>query len=333
MPDFFITGATGMVGSNLVRRLVKDGYSVRILIRDSEIHQPLLHNLKVEKHKGDLKLVETLASGMRGCKTVIHCAGMISYSRHNRENLYEINRSGTENMLMSAMAANVDRFIHTSSTAAIGYSRSPRPLTENAEFKKEYCRIAYMHSKWLAEEAVRKAKQVGFDVTIVCPSTIYGKGDIKFNNGKLFADLLSGRLNKIPPGGNGVVAVDDVVQGILLALKKGQSGERYILNTENITYSDFFEQIAAVLGIKLPESKLSKKTKFPLKLMSAIADTSLSLVGKDAPISPAIIDISYSYRYFSSKRAKEELGWQAQKPINEALGEAVDFYRQNGLLS
>ena len=332
MPDFFVSGATGMLGANLVQRLVKDGHTVRILVRSSSSHQPLLDDLKVERHEGDLELVETLAAGMRGCSNVIHCAGKVSYAHRDRERLYRINRTGTENMLMSAMATDVDRFVHVSSTAAVGYSPTPQLLNENAVFKRNYRRNAYMHSKWLAEEAVRKAAQVGFNATIVCPSTIYGAGDIYFNNGQLFADLLSGRLKKVPPGGNGAVAVDDVVQGILLALEHGQSGERYILNSENMSYAEFFRLAARLLEIQPIDKVLPPKSKTPLKMTAAIVDFLYSILGKTSPISSAMVDFSFAYRYFTTERANQELEWQSSKTVEEACKEAIAFYRQHGLL-
>jgi len=332
MPDFFVSGATGMLGANSVRHLVKKGATVRILVRDEKASHPFWDDLKIERHVGDLQLVETLASGIRGCNSVIHCAGLVSYSRRDSERLYIINRTGTENMLMSAMAAGVDKFIHVSSTAAIGYSPYPHPLNENTKFDKQFRRNTYMHSKWLAEEAVRKASQVGFNVTIVCPSTICGAGDVKFNNGRLFADLLAGRLKKVPPGGNAFVSVDDVVQGIFLALEKGKAGERYILNSVNMSYLEFFQLISRLLEIA-PLEDIFPKNRQPLfKIAAFIGDFLYAIAGKTFPVSPAVIDFSFAYRYFSAERAKKELGWRPRKSIQQACKEAITFYREHRLL-
>jgi len=321
-----------MVGATLVRKLVEDGNYVRILVRSQESSHPFLQNIKVEKHVGDLELIETLAHAMRGCNSIIHCAGMISYASRDRERLYAINRSGTENMLMAAMATDIDRFVHVSSTATIGYSSKPHPLNENALFRKRYRSNAYMHSKWLAEEAVRKAVQVGFNATIVCPSTIYGAGDIHFNNGRVFSDMLSGRLKSVPPGGNGAVAAGDVVAGILLALEKGQPGRRYILNSENMTYVDFFAMTAELLDIEKIEKKLSRKTRLPIKMFAGALDSLYAIFGRAAPISSSVIDFTFAYRYFNSERARYELGWQPTKNIRQACEEAIEFYTQHGLL-
>ena len=332
MPDFFVSGATGMLGANLVKKLVNDGHAVRVLVRDEKSSHPLLEDLEVERCIGDLELIETLAEGMRNCNNVIHCAGMVSYALRDREKLYKTNRTGTENMVMAAMATDIDKFVHVSSTATVGYSNTPQPLNETAEFKKKYRKNAYMHSKWLAEEEVRKAAQVGFKATIVNPSTIYGAGDINFNNGQLFANLISGRLKKVPPGGNGMVAVDDVVEGILCAFENGQPGERYILNSDNMSYGEFFHMAALLLEIPPLEKFLTAKNKIPIKIVAELADLSYSMIRKEAPISSSVIDFSFAYRYFSSESAEQELGWQPRITIKKACEEAIAFYRQQGRL-
>jgi dihydroflavonol-4-reductase len=170
------------------------------------------------------------------------------------------------------------------------------------------------------------------DIVAANPSTFYGAGDIKAANGELFRQIASGRLASAPPGGNGVIAIEDCVDGIIKAAEKGKTGERYILNAENLTFLEIFNIIAE--SMKKPRiSRVMPHWGYSPALAAAIVmGKILPVAGIEPPFSPELIKISWSYRYFDSSKAKRELGWTPRVPFKRACTEAVEFYKSIGVL-
>jgi dihydroflavonol-4-reductase len=324
----FITGGTGMVGANLVRRLVEKqgagggtGAEIRLLTRGRT--HPFLEDLPVQYVRGDLRDVELLCEGMRGCSQVYHVAGLVSYRRADRAALREVNVTGTRNVLAAARRAGVRRVVHTSSTAAVGYStRADMVLDEHTPFDPHFGRDPYMWTKHLAEVEVWAAVREGADVVMVNPSTIYGAGDLNRNTSAVFPTLRSGRMFAAPPGGTSVVAVDDVVSGLLLAMQRGESGRRYILSSERLLYHDMFNRIAALLGGPPVTRTFPAWLRGPL----AAAAGGISVVAPGAPLSSHVIRFSFGYRYFSAARAISELGWTPAVSFDDAVRAAQTFH-------
>ncbi|MBU1078027.1 MAG: NAD-dependent epimerase/dehydratase family protein [Spirochaetes bacterium] len=324
----FITGGTGHLGANLIMRLLKKGYTVKVLFRNNSSH-PFLKVRRFEKVTGDLQDKDSLMDALTGCDTVIHLGAFISYKRSDHKKLYNINVLGTKNLLRSAVKKNVKNFIYISSTAAVGYSRDAyNLLNEGHLFKKEYRKIGYMNTKHLAEqEVIRYKKQM--HVSIFNPSTIIGKGDNHNNTGAVFENIKKERIRTAPPGGNSFVAVDDVVDAVMLALKKKtRSGERYILSGCNMPFKDYFNLIAK--AYKVPEIRKSiPRSLFRLiYLLSILVEHLFTVFRKTPPVTSELIKISFAYRYFDSSKAQKELQWHSRTSINSALNDAIRYYKR-----
>jgi dihydroflavonol-4-reductase len=323
----FVTGGTGMVGANLTRRLMEEGHTVRLLTRGRQ--HPLLDGLAIEQVRSSLQDEETLLSAMQGCSQVYHVAGLVSYRRSDTQLLHDTNVAGTRSVLAAALRAGVKRVVHTSSTAAIGYTDSAdRILDESTPFDARFRRDPYMWTKHLAESEVAAAVQRGLDVVMVNPSTIYGAGDINRNTTAIFSSLQRGRMFAAPPGGTSVVSVDDVVSGMLLAMQRGKSGRRYILSAERLSYVELFSRIAMVLNV--PPVSRTLPTSFRLPF-AAIASLASALV-PGAPVSSQVVHFSFGYRYFTSARAESELGWRSRVTIDEAIRAAYAFMNDSGAI-
>lgn len=321
----FVTGGTGMVGANLIRRLIEAGYRVRMLIRSRR--HPMTERLPIKEVRGSLDDVETLARGMDGCGRAFHVAGMVSYRRQDAPLLHQANVIGTRNLLEAARAAGVERVVHTSSTAAVGISEGPEEvLDESSPFPERFRSIPYMWTKHLAEEEVARAVSDGMDVVIVNPSTIFGAGDVKLNTGRLIRYLSSGKVRAAPPGGNSVVGVEDVVRGHLLAMDRGESGRRYILSSENMTIREMMSRIRAVLGHPPVPRTIPRWARLPLSGAVWIG----SRLRPTSDLSPAVIAFSFRYRYFDSTRAREEIGWTPAQSFERAVESACRFYKSIG---
>jgi dihydroflavonol-4-reductase len=309
-----------MVGANLARRLRQEGHNVRLLSRGRQ--HPLLSGVQAELVSGDLSDEASLARAMTGCSQLYHVAGLVSYRRSDTRRLHETNVVGTRNVLEAARKAGVRRVVHTSSTAAVGYTNSAdRVLDENTHFDNRFRSDPYMWSKHLAEAEVAKAVAGGLDVVMVNPSTIYGAGDVNRNTTAVFAGLRAGKMKAAPPGGNSVVSVDDVVSGHILAMQKGTVGRRYILSSERLLYKEMFNTIARLLGGPPVQRTLPAVLRTPLALMASAA----SALVPGLPVSSHVIKFTFGFRYFSAARAASELGWQPRVSFEDAIRAASEF--------
>ena len=328
MAKVFVTGATGMVGANLVKRLVQDKDEVTVLVRKTSFH-PFLDDLKVKRVYGDLSDFDSIKRGMKGSDYVYHLAGYISYNKKDRKKLFDVNTSGTRKVMEAALDLKIKKVVHCSSTAAVSIGDSESDiLTEESEFKPRFRKIGYMYSKKLAEAEVLKACQEGLKVCLVNPSSIMGAGDEKMNSGTLFKNIKDNRLKTATPGGNSIVAVSDVVEGLILAMEKGRSGRRYILNSHNIEYIDLFNVIARVVDSKSIKRRIPKIAYYPLIFVAWL----LEKTNKKAKLTPEVLFFSFRYRYFDSSRAKKELGWIPKQDLETTVREAADYYEKRGMI-
>src|SRR4030042_237984 len=210
-----------------------------------------------------------------GCEVVFHLAGLISYWSRQNSLQFEINVNGTQNVVKSCLEARVKRLIYYSATVAVGFN--PGGLAdEKTEFNLGNFEIAYCDTKYLAEKEIQKGVKEGLDAVIICPGSMYGPGDIRrIKEEPVFPKGVSSLF--YVKGGLGVVDVEDVVKGEILAWKKGKKGERYILVGENLSFYNIRKTIAEILGKNPP------KVAFPYLVflsISYILDLVSYLTGK-----------------------------------------------------
>ena len=328
----FITGATGFLGSNLVKKLIECGENVTVLVRKGSDH-PFLNGLNVTKVEGDVTDLKSIHNGMKGCTHVYHNAGYLSYSKINLNILMEINVKGTENVCKAALENDIKKLVHVSSTSAIGIPKhKDKPADENYPFHKRWKKNPYMMTKRLSEEVALGFVDEGLNVVVVNPSTLYGPGDIKVHSGEVFKNIDSGILRIAPPGGTGIIAIRDCVYGLMAAMERGEKGQRYILNSENLPLIQLFNTIAELLD-KPPITKIFPKwTYFPLYFSAFIIEDFYRMFGKVSKIDCGTIDMSWRQRYFDSSKAQTKLEWKPLVSFKETCQEAIKFYRSTGIL-
>jgi len=328
----FITGASGFLGSVLTRKLIKQKQEVRLLLRKTSSH-PFLKDLNTEVTYGDVLDRDSLEKGMHGCTNVIHIAGMVSYYPRDKKMLYDVNVEGTRNICEAALSSGISKLTYVSSTAAIGIPENPeKPLDENAIFGKKWKKIPYMETKREAEEIARNYCDKGMDIRIANPSTFIGAGDTKLNNADIFINIQNGKLRAAPPGGNGVIAIDDCVDGILKVMEKGKPGERYILNSDNISLITLFNMVAVSLGQKPITKQFNESLYYIFSPVALVVQNLFRLFGQKPPITQQAVKIGWSHRYFDSSKARKKLGWKPAVSIEQACMDAVKFYREIGVL-
>lgn len=332
MKKVFVTGGSGFIGSNLIKRLVEEGCDVAVLWRPNSRH-PLIDGINFKRCAGDLNYPDSLSKGMEGCDTVFHLAAKVSFNRFEYPELYRINVEGTEKALKAAIKKGVKRFIHLSACAVLGYSNDKKTVIDENSRPDIPRENVYAYTKKLAEDKVLEASKRGLDAVIINPSTVYGQGDITLNSGFLIKSIYNGRLKIAPPGGTSVVSVDDVVEGIILAAEKGKKGERYILSNAAMEYIGLCSIIADALKVNGPRLKMPSFLYAPAVASVFLVEALLKIVGRPHPLfTVQVARETFGYKYYSSKKAREELRWNPRVGIKEAVEKAFSFYKKEGLI-
>ena len=302
-----VTGATGFVGAVLTRQLVGEGAAVRILRRETS-SLDLLGAVAddVEHAVGDVTHARSLREAMVGVDRVYHVAGKVSFDRREREALRRVNADGTANVVDAALAAGVDRLVHTSSIAALGRPpRSETPIDESTAWEGGPHRSAYARSKRRAELEVHRGIAEGLDAVLVNPALVFGVGGPGTNTRRIVDAVRSGWMVAAPPGGTNVVDVRDVAAGHRAAMTDGETGERYILGGENRSWQSVLGAMATAFGAPPPRYTIPA----PVLTAGATVAEAVAAVTRSRPVlpRPTARTASHTYR-FDNTRAREELG-------------------------
>jgi dihydroflavonol-4-reductase len=323
----FVTGATGFIGGNLVRALLADGHQVRALVRPASDLRNVA-GLPLETVSGDLDNQQILTEQVAGCDCVFHVAAHYSLWAKDRDAIYRANVTGTKNLLAAAKAAQVKRFIQTSSVAAIGVPPPGTLANEETQTTLEALVSDYKKSKFLAEHAACEAAQNGLDVVIVNPSTPIGAYDVKPTpTGEIILRVLQDRMPAYVHTGLNLIDVDDVVRGHILAWQKGRTGERYILGNRNLTLKEMLEMLAAITG--KPAPRFAVPHAIPLTVAFIDEMILARYFGKTPQVSFYSVQMSRKAMYYDSSKAIRELGLP-QSSIAGAIEKAVRWFEANG---
>lgn len=248
-----VTGGTGFLGAYIIKELVEKGHRVRAIRRSPKIpfYIPASVFGQVEWLSGDVLDVIGLEEAMEGVDAVIHSAAMVSFHKRDRHEMFQTNIEGTANVVNMALAQNVKRFIHVSSVAALGRLTNEEQVTEEKKWEDHKGNTNYAISKFHGEIEVWRGIGEGLPAVIVNPSTILGYGDWNTSSCALFKNVFR-QFPWYTNGRNGFVAVEDVARAIALLLEKDITGERFILNGDNWTFRQLFNDIATNFGKKQP---------------------------------------------------------------------------------
>src|SRR2546430_14858810 len=237
-----VTGASGFIGSAVVRRLLARGQKVRCYVEPGA----KLDNLKgldVEVVTGDVNDRAQIARALDGCDTLFHLAAIYAIWLKDPAQMYVVNVEGTKTVLWAAYKAKLKKVVYTSSIAAVG-RKDGGPADETHQFSSRDWDDgnAYIRSKWFSElDALRFARE-GLPLTVVNPAFPFGERDIAPTP---TGGFIVGALQKQVPGyvdsGFCAIDVDDCAEGHVLAAEKGRTGERYILGNHNVTMREFYQ--------------------------------------------------------------------------------------------
>lgn len=322
-----VTGANGFLGAWLTKTLVEKGFDVFALVRKtSDLSE--LDGINCKFLYGDVTDKKSLLESFKNIDTVFHLAGVVAYTKFERATMERVNVQGTANVIAAVRELKVRKLVYLSSVVAVGASFSPSTLDESAIFNLHHLNLGYFETKHQAENLVIQAcKENIIDAVILNPSTIYGPGDAKKGSRKTQLKVARGTFKFYPIGGVNVVAVEDVVNGILSAWEIGRKGERYILAGENLTIKELFELIAAEAQASAPSYKMPTVI---LHLLGMIGDA-LTGIGFKLGLSRENAYTATLYHWFDSTKARKELNFHPRS-AKEAIHNSIVWSRNNGLL-
>ncbi len=325
-----VTGATGFVGSAVLRRLCDQGHELRVLVRPTSDRRNL-EGIACDVVVGDLSDPSSLVRAVAGCSALFHVAADYRLWVPDAATIYRINEEGTLALMRAAAEAGVARIVYTSSVATLGLHKDGRPADEETPSSLADMIGHYKRSKFLAEQAVRRlVEKEGLPVVIVNPSTPVGPRDVKPTpTGRMIVEAASGRMPAYVDTGLNVVHVDDVATGHLLAYERGKIGERYILGGDNMSSREVLATIAEMVGRSPPRIRLPHGLVLPV---AYLAEAIARLRGRGEPIVTVDgVRMARKLMYFSSGKAKEALGYEP-RPAVEALRDAVRWFQAHGYL-
>ena len=328
----FVTGASGFIGSNLVRELIARRHRVKALVRPNGDLRGLA-GVEAEYVTGDLSDRQLLRREIAGCDWCFHCAASYQLWMRDYAPMYAANVTGTRNVLEAAGEAGCGKIIYTSTVGCIGLPKKENgrvvPTDETAPVSESQMSSHYKRSKWQAEQVAIELAQRNLPVVIVNPSAPVGPRDAKPTpTGQVIVDFLNRQMPAYLDTGLNWVHVRDVAIGHILAAEKGMIGQRYILGNQDGNWT--MEQTLAVLGeiTGLPAPKM--KIPHWVALAAARVDEGISCFTKKPPKAPlAGVRMAKYKMWFDPAKAIRELGLP-QTPPKQAFADAVEWFRANG---
>lgn len=318
-----VTGATGLLGNNVVRELLLRGQSVRVLVRESSNLRSLA-KLNVEHVVGAVTDRDSVKRAVYGAGQVIHCAGHVHIGWGDLQTHRQINVEGVRNI---AEAARVEgsKLIHVSSVNALGLGAKTKPATE-IDAEPGIIPCGYVVSKREAEAVIAEEIQKGLRAVTVYPGFMLGPWDWKPSSGRLLLALALLFTPFSPVGGCSVADARDVASGVLAALNRAEVGSRFILAGTNISYRQLFDLMASVTGAKGPVFPLGPVNRW---IGGAFGDMLYRVTGKEPEINSASVRISAQYHYFSSELAEKKLQYSV-RPVRETIETAWKWFCDYG---
>jgi len=321
----FVTGAAGFIGHHVVRLLREAGRPVRALIRPGEDLQNLdpLRGAGLDLVEGDILDRGALHEHMSGCNVVYHLAALYRTWVPDSKVIYDVNVTGTANVLATAAALGVRRLVYTSSIAAIGVDPGGAPATEETPYNLWPFAFDYVRSKYLAHQVALSFTPL-LNLVIVNPGMPLGPGDIAPTpTGRTLIDTLNGKIRVSFDGGLNLVDVEDVARGHLLAEAHGRRGEAYLLTGHNLTIFALVEQLRQVVGLR--HGMLRIPAGLAVAFGHVLEGWAERVSRREPLITPGTVAYTRQRLFYDNTKAREDLGFQT-RPLDETLHRAVEWF-------
>lgn len=335
-----VTGSTGLIGSHVLYNLVSKDFKVRAFYRDakkldkvkkvlsyySDDYERLFGN--IEWVQVDLLDVSSLDDAIKGISKVYHCAAMVAIGGKNKDELIQNNVTATENIVNLSIQHGVDKLCHVSSVAALGGPVNGEFITEESKWTSTKNHSAYAVSKFKSEMEVWRGIQEGLKAVIVNPSVVIGPGFWNSGSGSLFTRAAK-ETKYYTTGKTGFVDVRDVARAMVELMESDISEERFILNSENVSYKDLFSKVAAAMNVKQPKKPATKKM---LKTISALEYLMSGLGLKRRELTKDVVRASFSESNYLNEKIKKALGFKFRS-IKDSIEDTTEKYKKDLTIS
>ncbi|MBI1343994.1 MAG: NAD-dependent epimerase/dehydratase family protein [Terrimonas sp.] len=321
-----VTGGTGFLGAYIIRELVEKGYTVRALHRNKKrpffIPEDVLN--RVEWIEGDVLDIVSLDEAMDGVSTVIHAAALVSFGKGDKQEMYQVNKEGTANVVNMALEKNMNRLVHVSSVAALGRTLQGDHVNEERKWTESKLNTHYANSKHLAEMEVWRGMGEGLSAVIVNPSTILGFGDWQNSSCAIFKRVYDG-FRWYTTGVNGFVDVEDTAKAIVMLMESAITEQRFIINGDNWTFRQLLTTIAENFNKKPPAIKASKQMShlaWRLEWLKSL------FTGKKPLLTRESAKVAGSRTYFENDKIRAALPGFSFTPLEESIKKACKKYEE-----
>ncbi|HJZ38990.1 MAG TPA: NAD-dependent epimerase/dehydratase family protein [Bacteroidales bacterium] len=329
----FLTGASGLLGSHVLYELVRSGRPVKALYRNKD-KLPLVEKIfsyyardavklmkSIEWVRGDVVDYYALRECMTGANLVFHAAGMVSFMDNDKKDVMRINAHGTANVVNACMELGVGKLCFVSSIAALGESTRGEPVHENMLWNAESDVSAYAVSKFQAEMEVWRGIHEGLQAVIVNPSVIIGPG-MWYKSIAQLINMVSRGLRYYPAGSGGYVDVRDVARAMIILTDSNISGERFIINAENIPHRDLVNAIAKLLNRSVPDKLMTPVLMKTICILERIRSV---ITGTPRRVNWRTLKIAADTAAYSNQKITEAIGLQFI-PVKESVEFVVNTY-------
>lgn len=320
-----VVGASGFLGSHVVKQLVARGENVRVLLRPTSSTRAI-DGLPVERHYGDIFDRDALRAAMAGCDVVHYCVVDARPWLRDPSPMWRTNVVGLRHVLDIAVEAELRRFVFTSSACTIGLAGRGNTASEQTAHNWPTAGGDYVRSRVQAEEMVlHDSRWNGLPGVAMCVSNTYGAGDwLPTPHGGMVSDVIRGRMPfHIKGVASEVVGVEDAATALVLAGEHGRVGERYIVSERFVSTRDIYETACSAVGAKPPRFGV------PIQLMSAAARLNALIAGArgtDTRLTPLAMRLMGIMSPMDHGKAERDLGWRP-RPAPEAIADAARFFR------
>ena len=301
-----VTGANGLLGSHILRRLAHEKMAVVGIKKPGSSESHLNDLAGIEWREADLCDTESLMQVLQGATTVIHTAAQVSFNPRSKNKIFEVNEGGTRNIVNACLALNVTHLIHISSVAAIGRQKGVQHITEESKWVAGDLNTDYAESKYLAELEVWRGREEGLNVSVINPSVILAPPSHTKSSAQLFHYVMNEKLF-YTEGQLNFVDVRDVVEMIWQMHNNKIYGERFIANGGHATFHHIFSEIALRINKRPPSVKMSSSL---LSVLAMAEEWRSRIMGTEPLITQQSTKLAREFFYYSNEKAMSKFGFQ-----------------------
>lgn len=320
-----VTGANGLLGSHIVRELLKRKYNVRALVRKGS-NLSALKGLDVELFKGQMTQKKDVFTAVRDCDFLIHSAAKTSPKPSDAEAFKIPNIKSTDYCIEASKKYRLKRFVYVSTANTMGNGTRENPGNEERPFMPWLKKSGYAFSKFIAQQMVLDETKNGtLDAVVVNPTFIIGENDVKPSSGQIFSQILNKPAAFYPPGGKNFVDAQTAAFGTVNAMEKGKPGECYLLAGDNMTYKDFYKMATEIAG---QNPVLVLVPRFVLMTLGYLGDFSENVLKIPVLLSKVNARMLCENNFYTPAKAMKELDLPVT-PASEAAEKAIQWFREN----